>query len=422
MSIRLLLVIACSKGWKIRTRDVDQAYLKSTFPYPRDVFVKPTQDMHDFLDEHPGEDFLLKMALPVYGNADAGDYWHATMSQYHRTALKITPSAFDPSLYKADGDAQGMVATTVDDSIITGNAQFLSKEEMKSGIFKNKGKIEGKFTFSGLNIDQKNMHITVSQPDHIQKLTEISPSAIDPFRELKSRVGQLLFINRSEPKSSYHTSKLAQITRALMNKRVTNLCNEIIRNLKAKNPRGIRFAALDLDSLGIDILTDSSLANNLDLSTQLGIIAVLRDKFRVANIVHWRSWKSRRIARSSLGAEAVAFSDGVDLGFILCHELEWLLGHGVPLDIYTDSQRLFNLITTLTVPTEKRVAIDIAGARNAYQNNEVRNIGLIASEDNPADAATKDATNKVLNNLLENNKLEFKVRNWVFHNEGDKNF
>jgi len=37
---------------------------------------------------------------------------------------------------------------------------------------------------------------------------------------------------------------------------------------------------------------------------------------------------------------------------------------------------------------EKRVAIDIAGVRNAYQIDDIRNIGLIAWMDNPSDPMT----------------------------------
>mmetsp|Transcript_3676 Transcript_3676/g.9344 ORF Transcript_3676/g.9344 Transcript_3676/m.9344 type:complete len:517 (+) Transcript_3676:267-1817(+) len=140
MNIRLLLIIACSKRLSIRTRDVDQAYLQSTFPYLRDVFIKQTTDMSSLLDEDPGEPFFLKMNLPVSGNSDAGDYWHVTNAHYHRETLGMQPSDFDPSFYRIDGDEQGLIATRMDDSLITSNTDFLKKEDEKSSMFQNKGK------------------------------------------------------------------------------------------------------------------------------------------------------------------------------------------------------------------------------------------------------------------------------------------
>jgi hypothetical protein len=55
--------------------------------------------------------------------------------------------------------------------------------------------------------------------------------------------------------------------------------------------------------------------------------------------------------------------------------------------------------------------IDIHAARQAYRRREIDNIGLIASENNTADALTKLNAHDALENLLRTHKLCHPVRN-----------
>jgi len=57
--------------------------------------------------------------------------------------------------------------------------------------------------------------------------------------------------------------------------------------------------------------------------------------------------------------------------------------------------------------------IDIAAARQAYNEKEINNIALIKSEFNPADGLTKLACNEALKQLLETHKISHPVEQYV---------
>ena len=55
----------------------------------------------------------------------------------------------------------------------------------------------------------------------------------------------------------------------------------------------------------------------------------------------------------------------------------------------TDSKLLVDVITGNNYTTEKRLMVDIASIREAYNDHIISNIALIRSEHNAADAMTK---------------------------------
>jgi hypothetical protein len=53
----------------------------------------------------------------------------------------------------------------------------------------------------------------------------------------------------------------------------------------------------------------------------------------------------RRVARSVLSAEHIAFADAYYRGYSMAFDLSDMLGRNVPLKLYTDSKGLFDVIT-----------------------------------------------------------------------------
>jgi hypothetical protein len=81
------------------------------------------------------------------------------------------------------------------------------------------------------------------------------------------------------------------------------------------NPlRGLRFIQLDKSSLKLIVFTDSSFANNLDFSSQIGFVITLIDKNNKANIIHWSSIKCKRVTRTVLASELYGMAHGFDAG------------------------------------------------------------------------------------------------------------
>ena len=70
------------------------------------------------------------------------------------------------------------------------------------------------------------------------------------------------------------------------------------------NPRHLLYQKLDIATFKIKVYADASFANNPDYSSQLGYIVLLTDDTNKAHVITYASYKSRRVTRSVLGAEA----------------------------------------------------------------------------------------------------------------------
>ena len=109
-----------------------------------------------------------------------------------------------------------------------------------------------------------------------------------------------------------------------------------------------------------------------------------------ANVVHpisFASHKAKRVARSTLTAEALGAADAFDTAYFTrdvnpCYK--W------PIHLVTDSASLAALVTTTHDPREKRVKLDICALREAYEAGELEKIVWVNSKKQLADGLTKD--------------------------------
>ncbi len=83
--------------------------------------------------------------------------------------------------------------------------------------------------------------------------------------------------------------------------------------------------------------------------------------------------------------ETYAFSDAFDQAFVIRHDLETIYNRIIPFVSFTDSKKLFDFVTKVTYPTEKRLMIDIASVRQVYDTFKISNIGLVEGKNNSAD-------------------------------------
>jgi len=63
-----------------------------------------------------------------------------------------------------------------------------------------------------------------------------------------------------------------------------------------------------------------------------------------------------------------AFADSIDVAFMLRHDLERMYDQHLPLVMQSGSKQTFDFITRASHTTEKRLMIDLAAAREAYNN------------------------------------------------------
>lgn len=70
-------------------------------------------------------------------------------------------------------------------------------------------------------------------------------------------------------------------------------------------------------------------------------------------------------------------------------ELETVMGRKIPVQLFTDSKCLFDVIWKGSRTSEKRIMLDIAAAREGFCDKTISDIGFVRSNHNIADGLTK---------------------------------
>lgn len=161
------------------------------------------------------------------------------------------------------------------------------------------------------------------------------------------------------------------------------------------------------------VYADVSFANNDDLSSQIGYVVLLCDGSDNCHVLAYSSKKARRVVRRIMAGEVYAFTDAFDAAYIIKHDLELIYRQHLPLIMLTDSKQMFDVVTRASHTTEKRLMIYVAAAREAYQRNEIFNVGLVKSEHNVADGLTKLGPCAALDTVLRTGKDTNPVQQWI---------
>jgi len=250
------------------------------------------------------------------------------------------------------------------------------------------------------------------QISKIQIVNEKESTAADTYIAQRARGAYIASV--SQPEHAFGFSYAAQVTGEPTKEQISFL-NKQLQQQIYQPERGLRFVPLDLATIRIAVFTDSSFANNPDMSTQIGFVTVITDKDNKANIVHWSSVKCKRITRSVLAAELYAMSMGFDSASVIKSTIQQILDRPVDLVIYTDSKSLYDCLVKLGSTQEKRLMIDIFSLRQAYERREILEIVWIDGKYNIADAMTKEKCTNSLKALIETNKIDLStgIIGWV---------
>ncbi len=116
-----------------------------------------------------------------------------------------------------------------------------------------------------------------------------------------------------------------------------------------------------------------------------------------------------------LTSECHAFADAFDYAYMLKHDLESLLHQTVPMQMPTDCKSLFDVIVKAGRTADRRLMIDIAACRQAYERHEIADIGYINSNYNLTDCKTKVMKPTQLMNVMTTAHLDHLIEQWVVH-------
>eukprot|EP00171_Calliarthron_tuberculosum_P001031 IDg1031t1 len=189
--------------------------------------------------------------------------------------------------------------------------------------------------------------------------------------------------------------------------------NSILAHLAKLPVLPLRFPKLDKDTLSLKVYSDSSYANNPDGTSQLGYIIFLTDSSGKCQPLYWSSKKAKRVTRSVLASETMAFADAFDTAFILKHDLQRMINQSIPIIMITDSLSLFDVITKVSITAEKRLMIDLKIVRQSYASKEIEKVGFVRTLNNPADSLTKPKRCHILEKILTEATISHPIEQWV---------
>ena len=391
-------------GKKLYVRDVRQAYTQSDTPLKRDVYLRISPTLARYLHCGPGK--LLRVLKPLYGLPEAGLYWYTTYQRFHRE-LGMHVSTFDRCVFVSE---DGVVVMQVDDTLGIVGDPFLEREEKLVSRFRAKPREiladGGTVTFNGLCISRKDHNLFVTTQACAQKDWKVPKT---PEQCVGTRAAVQWIAGNTRPDLSGPT----QLQAAAVLKPDADAYREMekmIRVVYDTANDGLSFVPLDLHKLLVILHTDSSFGNATGGCSQLGYTVSLADGEK-ANLVDWQSSKSKRVSRSVMGAELLALAHGFDRALAVRHMVAEILGRdpqAIPIWSFVDSKTLFDLITRMSVPMERRLTIDAYQLQEAHINGEMSRLSWFPRALNTADPLTHKAfaKNTPLRNLMLKNELE----------------
>ena len=407
-SIRLLVTIATWLNLSLSVADWKQGYIQSKSLLDRKIYIDPKE-------LNLPSDVLIQITRPVYGLADAGEYWHDTLSNHLHEHLGFEQSSTDLALWykRENGELIAIASVYVDDILLAATIDAANEfERISKERFDMSLSTGTSLNYLGLEIETSpDGSRTISQRKQIDRF-KLLPTYCS-FETFRSARASMAWIQQSRPDVSCTLSFFARITRATFQRNDITAYNKAVHYLRASRYISLNFPRLDRNSLRILCYVDASHANIEDGYSQVGFLIIIADKDNKRSIVCYSSRKSRRVARSTTTGEGLAFGAGFDAAYALRQDLLKLTGRDPPLLMLTDSKILFDIITRRKTTTEKRLMVDLTIARRAYAAREISNIALVSGDDNPADPLTKLKPNKALLKLLVSGHVNHAIKQYI---------
>ena len=280
-----------------------------------------------------------------------------------------------------DGVAKGFAGWHVDDGLLTGDADFWKiMNDVVAKKLEFGKRAEKDFKFCGMQVTQdKDGSVRLNQQDQTKHLEEIpydkKRSKLDPctpeeITKIRGRVGAILYITgMTRPFEAYRVSHIASwATKACVYH--LQLVNELVRDIRDKNPDlGIEYKG----GCSVDYMYtfhDSSFKQERESGSQMGILSFVgpqinsAGEIRGASLLRWASKRARRVCHSTLAAETLAATAGLDSQAGLQFRMEEF-GFYPKSILLTDCKSLFDHVYAMTGKTAEILLPDIHELREA---------------------------------------------------------
>ena len=461
LSRSFVLSLAANMQWSTWTADVSTAFLQGR-PQSRKLWVKLPAESLQLLGAD--EDTCMLLLKPCYGQIDAPRGWFLeAVDRLLRAGLRqhpLDPCCFlvheiDSPNYDADdpiheqvrslGDEKlvGMIIMHVDDMLGSGCPQSPRYAEVIQHLKEN-------FSFREWKQDLPKLEYCgcelTSTPEGGRKLHQesymgkISPITFNKNRPMSESVherevtqirGLLGSVQWPAVQSSPHlqctTSMLSgQSTKATV--QTLHECNRLLRFCKDNKDVGLTYNYIgEPQDLRLITFFDAGFTARPDGNSQGGYITLLVNQSLLTSseegeyhVIDWRSFKTPRVARSSLGAEAQAGGQAADSVDFACRFWQHLLQPNLRLQdlieakstlkpvLVTDAKALYDSYHREGISSsviDKRVSLEIRVMKERMEclGGSLR---WMSSERQIADGLTKESARSLLASRIRHGRLK----------------
>ena len=201
--------------FEVWSRDVKQAFIQSSFPIDREIYIKPPKKSDLMAMIGQPEDRYRMDLKPIYGLTESPGYWWQTFKNYHVQDLEMRQTSLDPCLFykKKKESLVGIIATLVDDTLGCGNNSFVKLEQEMSKNFDVK-ESDNKFPikFGGLEVEKGPAGFAINQNNYASTFRTLKPNNFTPkeFSRLRGQIGYIA--NGTRPDVAFNFAYLSQIS------------------------------------------------------------------------------------------------------------------------------------------------------------------------------------------------------------------
>ena len=402
-TLKLALIIAANEGFKVKSIDIKSAFLQGK-ALDRKIFVKPPTEAN-----REGKLWLLLQA--AYGILDGGRMFYLKLSETLES-LGLHRVHADGALftYVKDGKLHGLVASHVDDLLITGDDVFKHEVEEKlqeTFIF---SKIEeGCFKYCGCRISAKeDGSIELDQNEYVKVLEKIPEmeGSLDRIltekerKAVRAKIGEILWISlMTRPDLSYDVNVISsQVTNATV--ATVMEMNRIVTKAKNGKKNILKFVKLgDISDLIVKVYADASFGNRDDGTRSTGgrIVLIENKRKNAVNISCWKTKKIARVCRSVKAAETRALEEAIDEAVntarvvkeVYTGKINLKNPDQIPVEALTDSKSLWESIHNSRQCEEKMLRNCIANIKEMKQLGYVNTVSWVPTDKQLADCMTK---------------------------------
>lgn len=117
--------------------------------------------------------------------------------------------------------------------------------------------------------------------------------------------------------------------------------NKCIQNAKTNLDFNLKFVYIGIESARVAVFFDASFASSRDSSSQLGFVIVLADRNGSTNVLHYSSFKSKRVTKSALTVKLFAAVLPFDFASTLHRSINDIFARAVSLILFANSKFLW---------------------------------------------------------------------------------